>query len=188
MASVILISSMSGLLTSCKDQTSLTVPHSESSEKEELDPEDAEEKAKFDSMKTITFGSYKGEDIEWVILENGDQGTLLLSKYVIDYRPYECTDVMKSWQTAVLRTWLNEDFFEEAFTEEEKAKILWNETEVIDNYQYYNDEAEEMYSQPSPAELQRYNRQLQPHDEQLRTVPPTLQPYYREKVNEYFYR
>ena len=49
-------------------------------------------------------------------------------------------------------------------------------------------EAEEMYSQPSPAELQRYNRQLQPHDEQLRTVPPTLQPYYREKVNEYFYR
>lgn len=175
MASVILISSMSGLLTSCKDQTSLTVPHSESSEKEELDPEDAEEKAKFDSMKTITFGSYKGEDIEWVILENGDQGTLLLSKYVIDYRPYECTDVMKSWQTAVLRTWLNEDFFEEAFTEEEKAKILWNETEVIDNYQYYNDEAEEMYRD---SQLDRVF--LMSRDELIKYYTETLPTCYCE--------
>ena len=49
-------------------------------------------------------------------------------------------------------------------------------------------EAGDLYSQPSPAELERYNRQLQPAADQLRTVPPTLAPYYRDKVNDYFYR
>ena len=49
-------------------------------------------------------------------------------------------------------------------------------------------EAGDLYSQPSPAELEKYNRQLQPAADQLRTVPPTLQPYYRQKVDDYFYR
>jgi hypothetical protein len=49
-------------------------------------------------------------------------------------------------------------------------------------------EAGELYSQPSPAELEKYNRQLQPASDQLRTLPPTLAPYYRQKVNDYFYR
>ncbi len=49
-------------------------------------------------------------------------------------------------------------------------------------------EAGDLYSQPSPAELEKYNKQLKPATDQLRTVPPTLQPYYREKVNDYFYK
>lgn len=49
-------------------------------------------------------------------------------------------------------------------------------------------EAGDLYSQPTPAELEKYNRQVQPSSDQLRTVPPTLSPYYREKVNDYFYR
>ena len=49
-------------------------------------------------------------------------------------------------------------------------------------------EAGDMYSQPTPAELEKYKRQLNPASDQLRTVPPTLSPYYRDKVNDYFYR
>ena len=49
-------------------------------------------------------------------------------------------------------------------------------------------EAGDLYSQPSPAELEKYNRQLKSASDQLRTVPPTLSPYYRDKVNDYFYR
>lgn len=49
-------------------------------------------------------------------------------------------------------------------------------------------EAGDLYSQPSPAELEKYNRQQNSSSDQLRTVPPTLQPYYRQKVNDYFYR
>lgn len=49
-------------------------------------------------------------------------------------------------------------------------------------------EAGDLYSQPSPAELERYNRQLAPTSDPLRSLPPTLSPYYRQKVNDYFYR
>ncbi|MBQ4206544.1 MAG: hypothetical protein II662_07800, partial [Bacteroidales bacterium] len=49
-------------------------------------------------------------------------------------------------------------------------------------------EAGDIYSQPSPAELEKYNKQMMPATDQLRTIPPTLSPYYRDKVNEYFYR
>ncbi len=49
-------------------------------------------------------------------------------------------------------------------------------------------EAGDIYSQPSPAELDKYNKQMIPATDQLRTIPPTLSPYYRDKVNEYFYR
>ena len=49
-------------------------------------------------------------------------------------------------------------------------------------------EATDIYSQPSPAEIEKYSRQLQPTSDQLRTVPPTLSPFYRQKVNDYFYR
>lgn len=49
-------------------------------------------------------------------------------------------------------------------------------------------EAGDMYSQPTPAELEKYKKQLNPASDQLRSVPPTLSPYYREKVNDYFYR
>ena len=49
-------------------------------------------------------------------------------------------------------------------------------------------EADDMYGQPSPAEMQKYEHQLKRDEEQLRTVPPSLTPYYRERVNDYFYR
>lgn len=49
-------------------------------------------------------------------------------------------------------------------------------------------EASDMYSQPSPAELEKYNKQMAPKDDMLRSVPPSLQPYYRQKVSDYFYR
>ena len=49
-------------------------------------------------------------------------------------------------------------------------------------------EAGDLYSQPSPAEMEKYNKQFNPQTDPLRSVPPTLQPFYRQKVSDYFYR
>ena len=67
--------------------------------------------------------------------------------------------------------------------EHEKAEMQREKEERRESH-----EAGDLYSQPSPAELEKYNKQLKPASDQLRTVPPTLSPYYREKVNDYFYR
>ncbi len=67
--------------------------------------------------------------------------------------------------------------------EHEKAEMQREKEERRESH-----EAGDLYSQPSPAEMEKYNKQLQPASDQLHTVPPTLSPYYRDKVNDYFYR
>ena len=48
-------------------------------------------------------------------------------------------------------------------------------------------EGKDMNHQLSPAELEQFNRLKQKNSELLRSVPPTLSPYYKNKVNDYFY-
>ena len=67
--------------------------------------------------------------------------------------------------------------------EHEKAEMEREKEERRESH-----EAGDLYSQPSPAEIEKYNKQSRPATDQLRTVPPTLSPYYRQKVNDYFYR
>lgn len=49
-------------------------------------------------------------------------------------------------------------------------------------------EGKELYHQPSPAELQQFERLKENNMELFRLVPPTLSPYYKTKVNDYFYK
>lgn len=79
----------------------------------------------------VFFGSYEQdnnisngkEDIEWLVLDKQDDRVLVVSKYALDCKPYneEYEDV--TWETCTLRGWLNDEFINAAFTEEEKATI-----------------------------------------------------------------
>ena len=81
---------------------------------------------------TVTFGSYEQdndtsngkEPIEWIVLKiNGDGSMVLLSKYALDCKPYSDTYTDVKWETCSLRNWLNEDFYNDAFSAAEQAKI-----------------------------------------------------------------
>lgn len=48
-------------------------------------------------------------------------------------------------------------------------------------------EGQDQY-QPSPSDMERYKQLQQKNMELFRSVPPTLSPYYKNKVNEYFYK
>ena len=68
--------------------------------------------------------------------------------------------------------------------EHEKAEMQREKEERRESH-----EAGELYSQPSPSEFEKYIKQQQRSlDEQFHALPPTLQPYYRQKANDYFYR
>ena len=79
----------------------------------------------------VEFGRYEidgdesngAEPIEWEVLEIDANRALLISRYVLDCKPYneEMEDV--TWESCSLRKWLNEDFYDMAFTEDEKACI-----------------------------------------------------------------
>ena len=78
----------------------------------------------------VTFGRYpqtaEGTDqtpIEWIVLEVKDGRALVISRNGLDtvlYNPEE-TDV--TWEACSLRTWLNNDFLNAAFTPEEQEAI-----------------------------------------------------------------
>ena len=81
---------------------------------------------------TVSFGAYEqdndpanGEEpIEWIVLEKDGSEFLLLSRRALDARPFNLTQTDATWETCTLRQWLNEDFFQSAFSASEQAQIL----------------------------------------------------------------
>ena len=82
----------------------------------------------------VIFGAYeqdnnvdKGkEEIEWMVLDVKDGKALLVSKYALDCYPYNITYEAVQWESCDLRNWLNENFFETAFSAGEQSIISPN--------------------------------------------------------------
>ncbi len=79
----------------------------------------------------LFFGSYEQdndrsngkEDIEWLVLKIEDGKALIISKYALDCKEYNEKGVYVTWETCSLRQWLNEDFFNAAFSGGEQTMI-----------------------------------------------------------------
>ena len=95
----------------------------------------------------VYFGSYEQdndtsngqEDIEWLVLAKEDNKILVISKYALDCQPYNTARKKVTWETCVLRNWLNSDFISAAFTEDEKALILETTVTADKNPSYSTD-------------------------------------------------
>lgn len=91
----------------------------------------------------ITLGNYEQdanlqngkEIIEWKIITIKNNRVLLLSKYCIEYLQYHSEDVAMTWEQSDLRDWLNNNFYNQSFSNNEKSLIL----EVLNETPDYND-------------------------------------------------
>ena len=63
------------------------------------------------------------EAVEWLVLAKEENRILVTSKYALDCKPYHNQEANVTWETCSLRKWLNDEFINTAFSEEEKAKI-----------------------------------------------------------------
>ncbi len=90
----------------------------------------------------IEFGTYPFEadgtrrPIKWVKLRQENGKALLFSAYGIDVQPYNEKYEKATWEYCTLRKWLNEDFYNDAFTEEEKKRIRLTTVSNPDNPRY----------------------------------------------------
>ena len=85
----------------------------------------------------MKFGTYQGVEIEWRVIDVDDENgkVLLLSEYGLDAKPYhEELSLDIKWEDCTLRGWLNHDFYENAFTDEEQEKILLSTSEGFPKY------------------------------------------------------
>ena len=80
---------------------------------------------------TIEFGSYPFEadgtkkTVEWRILEKKADGTaLVISKYGLDARRFDASS--NNWERSEIRQWLNNEFYNATFKDEEKNAIIEN--------------------------------------------------------------
>lgn len=80
---------------------------------------------------TVSFGRYEqdnnrnngAEDIKWTVLAKEGKRLLLISKYDIEYLPYNSGGGNVTWETCSLRRWLNSTFLTTAFTKDEQSLI-----------------------------------------------------------------
>lgn len=79
---------------------------------------------------TVTLGTYAGKKIEWIVLDTGDNGALIITKEGLDAKQMddETGTVENIWEDCDLRAWLNGEFYNESFTKDEQKKI--NKTKV----------------------------------------------------------
>lgn len=80
------------------------------------------------SYETVQLGRYNNKDLDWLVLTKDKNGNkLLVTKEVIDFRPYHNIDENITWQTCDLRNWLNTEFIHKTFSGDE-VSLLKNTT------------------------------------------------------------
>lgn len=89
--------------------------------------------ATVDVGDTLTFGTYEqdgdkengSEEITWIVVGKEDDKILLISEKILEVLPFqtEKTETL-NYETSTIRKFVNETFYNEAFTDEEKSKII----------------------------------------------------------------
>lgn len=83
---------------------------------------------------TVKFGHYQDADIEWYVLAHEDGRALLLSVQALDAKPFNETPA--DWDNSSMRTWLNGEFYDTAFSKEEQQAIILSSLDNGDDLHY----------------------------------------------------
>ena len=87
----------------------------------------------YEKYDTVKFGryyqgkfGYKKKSIDWIVLEKKEDRVLLMSKYILDSKAMKegHWDQIYTWKNSDVRKWLNSDFLDIAFNNNEKEKII----------------------------------------------------------------
>lgn len=84
------------------------------------------EQDKKTAYNVVKFGKYDTEigrngDIEWLVVDGNEKSYLLVSRYIIDCKNYNDTDIEVLWNSSTLNSWLNNYFLNSAFSSDEIA-------------------------------------------------------------------
>ena len=114
----------------------------ETASKTESSSKEKDKNPEYKVGETTEFGNYPQDKdgtekpIEWIVMKNEGNQVLLLSKYVLDVKPYNEEWEGVTWQTSDIRQWLNNEFYTTAFNKTEKAKIQTSLIKNEDNSEY----------------------------------------------------
>lgn len=95
---------------------------------------------------TVHWGKYEQdndesngpESIEWQVINVKNDKALIVSKSVLDCKMYNEDDSKINWSDSSLRKWLNSDFYESAFSDNEKSSISLTDVVNKGTYEGYD--------------------------------------------------
>lgn len=67
---------------------------------------------------------FRWEPIVWKVLANESNGVYVTSQNLLDSQPFHNYSEATTWETCSLRTWLNEEFYNSAFSSAEQEKMI----------------------------------------------------------------
>ena len=77
------------------------------------------------SKRVITLGTWDGNPIEWIVLKEDGFQTLVVSKWPLFSSGFNQNNSDGNrWDSSALRNYLNSSFYQSAFDENEKKKII----------------------------------------------------------------
>ncbi len=120
---------------------------------------------KVEAQESITFGNWSedGDDnpLEWLVLDYSKDGkkALVISKYLLCAMAYNESGKKTTWADCSLREWLNNDFYKEAFSADERKLIKKTSLTNPDNSEYKTKGGEKTNDKIfvlSPSEVKKY--------------------------------
>ena len=75
----------------------------------------------------VILGTYDGDPITWIVIESNKDGLELLSKYGLEKMQMDMDPEETVFAETDLHDWLNEDFYKEAFSKDDKKVIVAND-------------------------------------------------------------
>ena len=88
--------------------------------------------------RSVTLGVWEGKPLSWTVLEETENECTLLCESSVAFMPFSTTEKPTAYYAeSDIRHFLSEDFYENAFSAEEKAKILKTELDCTEFQTYY---------------------------------------------------
>lgn len=80
----------------------------------------------FDDVSNNGYRYFKWERIKWRVLQNDGTTLFVVADKAVDCKDYneEYKDI--TWEKSTIRSWLNNDFYNTAFSNEQGAIVAWN--------------------------------------------------------------
>ncbi len=66
---------------------------------------------------------FKYEPIQWRVLSNSSDELFVMAEKILDSKAYNQVNANVTWESCTMRSWLNNDFYNTAFSSTEKAQI-----------------------------------------------------------------
>ncbi|MBQ2957858.1 MAG: trypsin-like peptidase domain-containing protein [Clostridia bacterium] len=132
-----------------RNQNTPLVTQAEAIEMMNRPDEEKYEKVSLDQARVgalVSFGRYEqdndhengSEDILWLVMEEDEDHLVLMSLYCLDAMPYSIDGSDAGWETSSVRVFLNNEFYQNAFSADEQQKILDTLVVTPENPVYHN--------------------------------------------------